>query len=154
MGARQEPRLRLNGPVQEDHRGHPAARQLRLERPFVELRVIERGDARGAPLHHRDETLLGDDDVLHIAELGVPDELPGDLRLAPHRVEWFVPQEKERDDVVHGVARVGQISRLERGANRSPDEIDRGGHRLRPEGSDSCRVLNLGSIGEEGVLLD
>jgi len=56
--------------------------------------------------------------------------------------------------VVHGVARVGQISRPDRGANGRLDELDRGRHRLRPEGIDSRRVLNPGSIGEEAVLLD
>src|SRR3984893_2613224 len=56
--------------------------------------------------------------------------------------------------MVHAVARVGQIPRADRGANGRPDEIDRGRHRVCPEGSDSGRVLNLGSIGEETVLLD
>ena len=76
------------------------------------------------------------------------------LRLAPHRVERIVPQEKACDGLEHAVASEGQIARLDRGAKGRPHEIDRGRDRLRPEGNHSHRVVDLRLVGDEAVLLD
>ena len=127
---------------------------MRLERRLVELRVAEGGEGRGPALHGRDEALLAPDDVRDVAELGFPGEVQRHLRLAPHRVEWIVPQQKACDRLVHTVASEGQITRLDRGAKGRPHEIDRGPDRLRPEGNPSHRVVDLRTVGDEAVLLD
>src|SRR5260370_39780664 len=99
---------------------------LGLERGLVELRVAESGEGRGPALHVCDEALLARDLVRGIAVLGFPGEVQRHLRLAPHHVEWIVPQEKVCDRLEHAVAGEGQITRLNRGANGRPTENDRG----------------------------
>ncbi len=125
-----------------------------FERRFVELRVVETGQGSSATLHGRNEALLGDDDVLNVAEPAFVHEVQGDLRLAPHRIERIVPQQQEHDDMEHVVARVGQVSHPRCGAKGRPDVIDRSRQRMRPEGGDRHRILNLRSIREEVVLFD
>src|ERR1700719_3732471 len=56
--------------------------------------------------------------------------------------------------MAYAVTAVGQITSFDRSANGRLDELDRGCHRQRPEGSDSGRVLNLGSIARETMFLD
>lgn len=75
------------------------------------------------------------------------------LRLAPHRVERIVPQEKSRDNLVWAIASEAQITSLNRGAKGRSHEIDRGAARLRPEGYGPCRVVDLRLVGDETVLL-
>ncbi len=152
--ARQEPRLQFKDPVKADHQGHPVPCQLRLERHLVELRFAEGGEGRGSTLHGRDEALLDPDDVRGVAVLGFSGEVQRHLRLAPHRVEWIVPQQKARDNLIHTVASEGQITRLHRGAKGRPHEINRGLDRLRPESNRSHRVIDLRLVGDEAVLLD
>ena len=70
-----------------------------------------------------------------VVVLGLSGEVQRHLRLAPHHVEWVVPQEKVREDRhEHAKASEGRITRLNRGANARPQEIDRGRDRLRPNG--------------------
>jgi hypothetical protein len=69
-------------------------------------------------------------------------------------VERIVPQEKACDSLVHRVASESQITRLNRGAKGCPREIDRGPDRLRPKGNQCHRVMDLGLVGDEAVLID
>ena len=71
-----------------------------LERRLVELRVIESGEGSGASLHGGNEALLRDDRVLHIAKLGFPHEVEGDLRFTPHRIKRDVAQEQKCNEMV------------------------------------------------------
>jgi hypothetical protein len=93
--------------------------------------------------------LLVQDHVPEVAEPGFPADVQGLLRLAPHRVEWIVPQEKACERSVHTVASEGQITRLDRGAKSRPHEIDRGRDWLRPESNYSHRVVDLRLICDE-----
>ena len=85
---------------------------------------------------------------------GFPDEIQALLRLAPHRVERIVPQEKICDNFVHAEAGVGQIPRLNRSAKSSTHEIDRGPDRLSPERGDSRRLVDFRSRGDKAALID
>src|SRR6266853_1677217 len=58
------------------------------------------------------------------------------------------------DRLEHAVASEGQITRLNRGANGRPSEIDRGRDRLRPDGNRSHSGVNFRVTCEEAVLLD
>ena len=62
------------------------------------MRVAEGGEGCGPALHGRDEALLAYDGIRHVVEPGLPDEVQALLRLAPHRVERIVPQEKDVTD--------------------------------------------------------
>src|SRR5260370_27986837 len=94
-------------------------------------------------------------DAAHaVAVPGFPGEVKRHLRLAPHRAEWIVPKEKACHRLEHTVTGEGQITRLNRGANGHPIEVDRGGDRLRPEGNYSHRVVDPRLVGDEAVLLD
>ena len=150
--ARQEARLELEDPVPADHRGPPVPRQLCLECRLVELRVAEGGERHGPTLHGRDEALLAHDDVR--VEPGSPGELQCHLRLAPHRVERIVAQEKIRDRLGYAVAGVSQIPRLGRGAKGRPREIDRGCDRLGPHSNYSHREVDPCPVSDKAVLLD
>ncbi len=98
--------------------------------------------------------MLAHDHVRAVGELGLPDEVQRRLRLAPHRVEWIVPQEKAGDRSDPTVASGGQIPRLGRGAKGHPIEIDRDRDRLRPEGNYCEICVSLPLVGDKAVLLD
>src|SRR6202030_951012 len=100
------------------------------------------------------EALLAHDDGSDVVEPSFPDEAQALLRLAPHRVERIVPQEKKCDGLVHAVASEGQITRLNRGAKSRPHEIDRGLDWLCPVGNYSHRMVGLRLVGDKAVLLD
>jgi len=82
------------------------------------------------------------------------DEVQALLRLAPHRVERIVPQEKICDTVVHAEAGVGQAPRLNRSAKSSTHEIDRGPDRLSPGRGESRPRVDIRSRGDKAVLVD
>src|SRR6266404_4399683 len=127
---------------------------MRLERHLIELRVAEGGKGRGSALHVRDEALLTTDDVRDVRVLGLSRKFQRYLRLTPHRIERIVPQEKAFDRLRHTVASESQITRLNRGPEGCPHEIDCGCDRLRPDGDVSHCVVDLGLVGDEAVLLD
>ncbi len=152
--ARHDARLDLEDPIPADHRGHSVLGQLGLEGRLVKVCIAERGEARSPSAHVFDESLLAHDNVGHVAIPGLADEIQALLRLAPHRVEWIVPQEKDTDGSEHTVASGGQIPPLGRGAKGRPIEIDCGSDWLCPEGNYSHRSVSLRLVGDEAVLLD
>ncbi len=125
-----------------------------LECRLVELRIAEGGEGRGPSLHGRNEALLAHDDGGDVAESGFPDEVQTPLRLAPHRVERIVPQDKDSDGSGHIVAGGGQRPRLCRGAKGRPTGLDRARDRLCPEGNYSHREVDFCLTGDEAVFLD
>ncbi len=90
-----------------------------------------------------------------VAVLGFPGEVQRHLRLAPHCVEWIVPQEKACDTSMHAAqASKVQITPLNREAKACPHEIDHARDRLRPKGNRCHRVVGLRLVGNKAVLLD
>ncbi len=88
-----------------------------------------------------------------VAVLGFPGEVQRQLRLAPHCVEWIVPQEKACDTSMHAEASKVQITPLNRDAKACPHEIDHARDRLRPKGNRCHREVNLRLVGNKAVLL-
>src|SRR6267378_358176 len=127
---------------------------MRLECRLIELRATEGGEARGPALHGSDEALLAPDYVLGVAVPGLPGDVQRHLRLAPHCVEWIVPQQKTWDDLVHSITSERQIARLDRGASRRAHALDRGFDRLCPERDRSRRVVDLRLVGDKAVLFN
>src|ERR1700677_4905167 len=97
---------------------------MRLESRLVEAHVAEGREGCSAALHGRNEALLAHNEIRDIAELGGPGEIQRSLRLAPHRIEWIVPQERGCDGLVHAVASVSQIACLSGGARGRPTQFD------------------------------
>src|SRR5580698_10644703 len=83
-----------------------------LERGLVELRITKGREGYAPALHRRDEALLANYDIRDVGVFGAPGEIQTRLRLAPHRVEWIVPREKEYDMFEHRVAGEDRITCL------------------------------------------
>ncbi len=104
-----------------------------LERGLVEVRITEGGEGRGPSLHGRYEALLAHDGIRIVTEFRFADEVQCYLRLAPHRVERIVPQQKDGDRSGNAVTSGGQVPRLDCGAKGRAIEIDRSRDWLCPE---------------------
>src|ERR1700730_11485085 len=146
--------LEFENPVPTDHRGHSVLRELRLERTFIEHRISERGEVGGLPSHVANEPLLADDNVDHIAKLGLAGEVETALRLWPYLVEVIASQEKVREEVVAAVAGDRQVTSFKAGAEGRADVPDGGLRRLRPEGHHLHREVGLRLVGDDAVLLN
>src|SRR5271163_446436 len=140
--------------MEADQHRHPVPRQSSFECRLVEMRVAEGGEGCGPALHRRDKAVLTFYCSRHSVEPGLPDEVQGLLRLAPHRVDWSVPKEKGNDSVVHAVACPGKCSRLGCGAKGGPIEVDGRCDRLCPECNSLHRQVACRLIGDEAVFLD
>jgi hypothetical protein len=67
---------------------------MRFECRLIELRIAEGGESRGPSLNGRNEALPANQVVRDVAESGLPDEVQTPFRLALHRVERIVADEK------------------------------------------------------------
>src|SRR6267378_7931878 len=101
--------------------------------------VAESGEDRVPSPHGLNELLLAYHTIQIVARLGFPDEIQALLGCAPHLVKVISSREKIGDGVVAAVTGENNVTRFDSSGEGSPDKVECGGDRLRPD-SNPCHV--------------
>src|SRR5260221_1427166 len=115
--------------------------------------VSESGEDRIPSPHGLDELLLAYYTLQIVTRLSFPDEIQALLGLAPHFVKVISSGEKIGDGVVAAVAGEDNVARFDSSGEGSPDEVECGGDRLRPN-SNPCHIhIDLRLVGGKSMCL-
>src|SRR5258708_24243480 len=101
--------------------------------------VTEIGEDRIPSPHGLDELLLAYHTIQIVTRLGFPDEIQALLGRAPHLVKVISSREKIGDSVVAAVTGEDNVARFDSSGEGSPDKLERGGDRPRPN-SNPCHI--------------
>src|SRR6266699_1921774 len=101
--------------------------------------VTESGEDRIPSPHGLDELLLAYYTIQIVTRFGFPDEIQALLRRAPHLVEVISSREKISEGVVAAVTAEDNVARFDSSGEGSPDKVECGGDRLRPNGN-PCHI--------------
>src|SRR5260370_28624555 len=115
--------------------------------------VTESGEDRIPSPHGLDELLLAYYPIQIVTRLGFPDEIQALLGRAPHLVKVISSCEKIGDGMVAAVTGENNVTRFDSSGEGSPDKVECGGDRLRPD-SNPCHIhVDLRLVGDKSMFL-
>src|SRR5260221_11280858 len=115
--------------------------------------VSESGEDRVPSPHGLNELLVAYHTIQIVTRLGFPDEIQALLGRAPHLVKVISSREKIGDGVVAAVTGENNVTRFDSSGEGSPDKVECGGDRLRPNSSPRHIHVDLRLVGGKSMFL-
>src|SRR5258707_9593552 len=115
--------------------------------------VTESGEDRIPSPHGLDELLLAYYPIQIVTRLGFPDEIQALLGRAPHLVKVISSREQIGDGVVAAVTGEDNVARFDSSGEGSPDKVECGGDRLRPNSYPRHIHVDLRLVGGKSMFL-